>query len=356
MDDNKLAEYFSSIIIEKLNDVASHSVQPWVDTGIKPKNIDGRCYQGYWNIFFLALITEVKKFKFPFFLTTHQAKSLQLDFKGAKCIPVLFFSHYVKPKAPEHPKINYEIYSLLPPQQKLLYNCYPVLRYNMVMNIDMTNYAIKYPEELEKLSYKPFEHQTDTNEILDKVLKEQSWFCRINEKIGGEAFYQPDSKGKNRDYIELPHRSQFPNIQDFYSTALHEMTHSTGAASRLNRESITHYPRTLNQVALEELIAELGAVFSGLYFNINRTIDKSNLIYIKNWLQGLHNDTSYITDAVKAALQATNMIVEKVQSLSKQIQKDTTVSTTELIYQNLTQELSINSDQFPPKSLTNKIH
>lgn len=356
MDENKLNEYFSAIIVEKLKHVQDDYKNPWIHVKNEPKNVDGRRYQGFWNIFFLLVYSEIKKFKFPFFLTPNQAKNLELEFKGAKCVPVLFFRHFVKSISPNFPKINYETYLSLSPKDQENYDCIPVMGYNMVMNIDQTNFATKYPEELEKLSYKPIEHLSGTNNSLDKLLKEQAWFCPIKEKIGNRAFYRPDNTEKKRDYIQLPARNQFPHLENFYSTLLHEMSHSTGDKSRLNREAVTCNSPNLQQYANEELIAELGAVFSGIHFGISRTIDESNLAYIKSWLQELQNDPSYISNAVKEALRATNMIVEKVQSLSLNIREETLLSTNELIYQNLSQELSTNPIPHQHKAITPKIH
>lgn len=61
----------------------------------------------------------------------------------------------------------------------------------------------------------------------------------------------------------MPEIKQFENAQAFHSVLLHEMTHATGAAKRLNREGITSGKAKFgNKVyAFEELVAEMGEHF-----------------------------------------------------------------------------------------------
>ena len=47
---------------------------------------------------------------------------------------------------------------------------------------------------------------------------------------GSRAYYRP-----GEDVIQLPPRASFPTASGYYATALHELTHWTGAPSRCNR-------------------------------------------------------------------------------------------------------------------------
>ena len=56
----------------------------------------------------------------------------------------------------------------------------------------------------------------------------------------------------------LPLIEQFRSIGEFYSTAFHEITHSTGHCTRLNRLKATaHFGNA--EYSKEELTAEIGA-------------------------------------------------------------------------------------------------
>ena len=62
-----------------------------------------------------------------------------------------------------------------------------------------------------------------------------------------------------KDEIVLPLRESFKDSESFLSTALHEMIHSTGHESRLNRKKENMFGSS--EYAKEELVAELGSVF-----------------------------------------------------------------------------------------------
>ena len=52
---------------------------------------------------------------------------------------------------------------------------------------------------------------------------------------GNRAFYRPTT-----DSIHLPDKSQFPNAENYYATALHELGHWTGHEDRLDRDLPIH--------------------------------------------------------------------------------------------------------------------
>ncbi len=65
---------------------------------------------------------------------------------------------------------------------------------------------------------------------------------------GHKACYIP-----SRDEIHMPARETFVSPEAFYSTACHEMTHSTGHKSRLDRQFSTRFGD--EAYAMEELVA-----------------------------------------------------------------------------------------------------
>lgn len=82
--------------------------------------------------------------------------------------------------------------------------------------------------------------------------------CPIREQQGDRAFYSPLA-----DYIVVPLRSQFVDMQSFYETLLHEMGHSTGHPTRLNRD-LAH-PFGSEEYGKEELTAEFAAALAGMF-------------------------------------------------------------------------------------------
>ena len=64
------------------------------------------------------------------------------------------------------------------------------------------------------------------------------------------------------DYVKLPQPSGFQLPEEYYSTAFHELTHSTGHAKRVGRKGILE-PSYFgsHEYSKEELVAEMGAAF-----------------------------------------------------------------------------------------------
>lgn len=120
---------------------------------------------------------------------------------------------------------------------------------------------------------------------------------------GGVASYSP-----SRDVIQLPARALFDTSEAYYSTAFHEMVHSTGHESRLGRDVKNHFGD--DKYSHEELIAELGAAFlMGLTGGelVAKTLDNS-AAYIAHWRSKLSQDHKLIVKASSAAQKAADYI------------------------------------------------
>ncbi|MHB1752174.1 MAG: ArdC family protein [Acidiferrobacter sp.] len=121
-------------------------------------------------------------------------------------------------------------------------------------------------------------------------------------KIGGtQAFYRPAT-----DTIHLPAREAFINPEAFYSVALHEMTHSTGHKSRLDRDFSGRFGT--EAYAFEELIADLGSAFLGADIGILNTTLSDHADYLANWIKILKNDKKAILTAAAQASKAHGFI------------------------------------------------
>lgn len=118
------------------------------------------------------------------------------------------------------------------------------------------------------------------------------------------AFYAP-----SKDQIGLPDRERFTSPENYYATAVHELTHWTGHKSRLDRQFSKRFGS--DAYAFEELVAELGAAFlSGHLGFVDATIE-GHTAYLDSWLRVLKNDKTAIFTASKQAGLAYNFILEK---------------------------------------------
>ncbi|MBA4143551.1 MAG: DUF1738 domain-containing protein [Nitrosospira sp.] len=141
-------------------------------------------------------------------------------------------------------------------------------------------------------------------EAAEHVLKESSAVIR---EEGEKAFYRPST-----DEIVLPERTRFSSEIEFYSVALHEITHWTGAAHRLARDFSGRFGT--HAYAFEELVAELGSAFLNAELGFAATMIPSHAGYIETWLKILKNDKRAIFTAASAASQAHRYIMDLVET------------------------------------------
>jgi len=107
----------------------------------------------------------------------------------------------------------------------------------------------------------------------------------------------------------MPAPESFASPADYYSTLFHELTHSSGHASRLAREGVTNPTRFGSHLySKEELIAEIGAAFLSAHCWITATFDNS-AAYIASWLRTLRSDAKMVVAAAGAAQKAADLIL-----------------------------------------------
>lgn len=124
------------------------------------------------------------------------------------------------------------------------------------------------------------------------------------------------------DNIVVPQREAFITARDYYLTAFHEITHSTGVKKRLNREmgGRTFFGPTENY-GREELVAEMGAAFAVTQCGIEADIE-SVAGYCKCWRDFLKSDNGAIMYAAKQAQRAAHYIATGEKNASNATERD----------------------------------
>ena len=108
----------------------------------------------------------------------------------------------------------------------------------------------------------------------------------------------------------MPAMAAFHGAEECYSTAFHELSHSTGHATRLNRDSLeTPAPFGSEVYSREELVAEFGAAFLCAHAGIDGTVDNS-AAYIAGWSRALRNDKRLVVTAASQGQRAADFIIE----------------------------------------------
>lgn len=128
----------------------------------------------------------------------------------------------------------------------------------------------------------------------------------FKELPSNKAFYSPSC-----DRVVVPMKEQYENINEYYSTTFHELTHSTGHKSRLDRlETGAIASFGSETYSKEELVAEIGSasLMNMLGIETPQTF-KNSTAYIQNWLQVLKNDNKFIVSASSRAEKAVNYIL-----------------------------------------------
>ena len=174
----------------------------------------------------------------------------------------------------------------------------PVLKYFNVFHIDQT-------EGITAKVIAPEAIDPATDDAADAIIADylQRSGVQLEHRQGDEAFYSP-----SRDRVVLPLREQFQDMAEYYSTAFHELTHSTGHSSRLDRISRRAFFGS-EDYSREELVAEIGAAALLNHCGIETGSSfKNSTAYIQSWLRALRNDKKMIVSASGATAKAFELI------------------------------------------------
>jgi antirestriction protein ArdC len=110
------------------------------------------------------------------------------------------------------------------------------------------------------------------------------------------------------DRIHLPHRHQFDQPGNYYSTAAHEHVHWTGQYDRLDRDLSGRFGD--NAYGAEELVAELGAAFWCAQFGLEQATRDDHAAYLGDWLRLLESDARALVAACGHAQRAVDLLNE----------------------------------------------
>ena len=318
----KFAEMMSNIIIKAKS---KNWKQGWL--GVKgtilglPQNITGRTYSGG-NSFFLMADTSEKGYNTPVYMTFKQAKDRNLHVNaGEKSVPIFKWGLSIKDEKGK--TVSEEDYNAMSKEERDKFSVRPYPKVYHVFNIDQTNLSEVNKKKYDAIVARfkaPDEEVKDSkgmyiNDALDRMFKEKAWHCDIRyNKPSSRAFYVP-----SQDFIVLPMKEQFNTGKtaeevyrdgmEYYSTALHEMAHSTGHESRLNRQ---FGAKRTEGYAHEELIAEMTAALVGSTMGFDKKILENNANYLKGWLENLKRNPESITTIMSDVGKASDMIIEKI--------------------------------------------
>ena len=178
-----------------------------------------------------------------------------------------------------------------------------LLRYYRVFNSEQVDGD--YARDIESKKLRELENHNPipfVENLVNNYLSSQ----RLEVKPSDRASFAHSTFGG--EHINMPQLGQFKDATSYYATFFHEMTHSTGAPSRLDRDLSGDFGS--QKYAKEELVAELGAAMLSGSIGLTQTPRLDHVRYIKSWIRCLKNDERFIISAASQAQKAADFIQE----------------------------------------------
>ena len=316
---------FAEMLIKRMEEMQKDWHKGWIGGGSMfglPQNISGRTYEGS-NAFLLFLHTASNGYKAPVYMTYGQLhKEGAHVLKGEKAVPVFKWGFSIKDK--DGKKVTEEEFHNMTDDEKKECNRRPFLKIYPEFNIDQTNMSEVNKEKYDTVvsQFRKTDVPTITdgmyvNKAIDRMMEKQEWVCKIQyDKEEKGAYYSPA-----KDIVVLPTKAQFrihpddpeecfKDGQEYYGTALHEMAHSTGHPSRLDRLKPAAFGSP--EYAKEELVAELTSAMVGNTLGFDRRISDNNVAYLQNWTSALRKEPKFIVSVMADVNKASRIIIENI--------------------------------------------
>ncbi len=316
---------FAEMLIKRMEEMQKDWHKGWIGGGSMfglPQNISGRTYEGS-NAFLLFLHTAENGYKAPVYMTYGQLyKEGAHVLKGEKAVPVFKWGFSIKDK--DGKKVTEEEFDNMTDDEKKECKRRPFLKIYPEFNIDQTNMSEVNKEKYDAVvsQFRKTDVPTITdgmyvNKAIDRMMEKQEWVCKIQyDKEEKGAYYSPA-----KDIVVLPTKAQFrihpddpeecfKDGQEYYGTALHEMAHSTGHPSRLDRLKPAAFGSP--EYAKEELVAELTSAMVGNTLGFDRRISDNNVAYLQNWTSALRKEPKFIVTVMADVNKASRIIIENI--------------------------------------------
>ena len=291
-------EQFAEKVISLLEQGTAPWQKPWEPArGMSFHNpASGTVYRGV-NRLNLAISSLENGFDDPRWMTMRQANEQGYRIKkGSRSTPIVYYSF-----TREQDKLDDAGRPLLgkdgKPERETVLLERPVVCFSRVFNGSQI-------DGLPPLELPAKRYEWEPQERAEALLKASG--AVIKHDQADKAFYRPST-----DEIHLPPRSSFDAGDKYYATALHELGHWTGHASRLDRE---FGPRGTQAYAKEELRAEIASWMLGEDIGVGHDPGQ-HAAYVQNWIQALKDDPHEIIHACRAAEHIRDYVLELEREL-----------------------------------------
>ena len=321
MNNNEIAKRVVDRVLETINAEGTLPwTKPWKDRQNSVRVIDGyteitvpvrfwsrsgKPYQGI-NVLLLAMSGHTGEF-----ITFAQAKAEGGKVKkGAESHQILYWN-MIRKETDE-----------LDDEGKKIVKTIPILKYYTVFSLDdVEGLEPKHHPDPEVIRipqwhYEPIDGADEIDpESYDKtaeyIIAGYLSRCKTlrldREGVSDRAYYSP-----LLDQVVVPKVTQFQEVAEYYSTLFHELGHSTGHASRLNRFSGKDANAAFGSESYsrEELVAEITAasILTTLGMETGNSF-RNSAAYVKNWASHIKEDPMMFVTAASRAEAAVSLIL-----------------------------------------------
>lgn len=280
---NQVAEIIGNKIMDMVD---KEGLLPWQKpfntlSGLPRNGTTDKPYRGinFW-------MTALSPYSNPYWFTYNQVKGLGGHVKqGENATPIVYWNFVNKPTGE------------FDDQGQEIVNRIPFMRYYNVFNAEQCEgLPEKYTTPAETKKNDPI---AEAQTIMDNMPMKPV----INE--GNAGYYTPAL-----DTVTLPKMDTFVNSEAYYCVAFHELAHSTGHQTRLNRKGITKFDAFgTHQYGQEELVAEFTASFLCGIAGISEKVIDNSASYIKTWKEKIKAEPTMMIYACQQAQKASDFIL-----------------------------------------------
>ena len=280
-------------VSNRIADQLEAGVSPWSDFTKdrgrgRPRNIGGRLYRGC-NALFLH--PALHGYRDPRWATIKQINDAGGRVKpGESSSIATFWTFWAKPITDDAGTVT---------NQRI-----PVLRQYRVFNVAGQTEGVEL-DGLEELQpdreHKP---EQEAARIVAEYLERDG--PTLEHSGQARAFYRPAV-----DLVHMPRPERCTSATAYYSTLMHELVHSTGHRSRLDRDLDAGASFGSSPYAAEELVAELGACFVLAAAGLEHLTDEKNsAAYLAGWARAIRNSPKLFVQAAGKAQRAADLILD----------------------------------------------
>lgn len=281
------AQTVAASIVKQLEEGTAPWVKPWEPSSSRflPYNaLTGKDYQGG-NALWLMAVAEMKGYSDTRWTTYKQAQSLDAQvMKGEHGTLIQYFKKFdrvpVKDEQgkPVKDREGNQIYRTVELDRPRVFSA-------VVFNAEQIS-------GMPKVEARPALAEWERHKAAEQIMENSG--VPITYRPGDRAFYTVA-----QDRITMPEREQFKTADRFYATALHELGHSTGHPSRLNRPDLGT-PFGSESYAREELRAELASLILADKLGVGHD-PSQHAAYVGSWIKALQQDSREIFRAASDA-------------------------------------------------------